>query len=502
MVPSLAISIQASSLFDSCCNMRTPNALLLILSAVGSLAQFPLHHQVGKCLMELPQEDVFLPGQTGYDRAKYNWNDRLPEVSPAVIIQARSTADVVQAVKCANMHSLDVVARSGGHDYEGYGLGGEDGKMIIDLVNMHETKFDNNNSTVSVESGQLVGRLLHFLWKERGVALPIGSDPRIGVGGHTLGGGYGLYGRLHGLMADTVESMEVVTAAGDVVTASKEENSDLFWALLGAGHSSYGIVTKFHFRYFYAPKKFPVFSFTYPAGSSNFSEILLGVQRWYASSPPNEITAIFNIYPGGKMRLAGTILTDDLQQQRQLFDEMVQKLPKTSIMTNQLMNMPESYVSFNGGRPKVMDDLAKTQRRSDKFYFKAKSGYLVEPVAEEVADKIYEIMSKVNGHVLLMFDMQGGKISESTSKDTSFIHRNTICSVQMGVFNQKSLPWVQEIYTLLRPSFPEAYQNYIDSDEKDWKKMYYGDSYNKLVKIKNKYDPTNVFNFPRSIPLW
>ncbi|ORX96057.1 FAD-binding domain-containing protein [Basidiobolus meristosporus CBS 931.73] len=481
--------------------MKAASALLLFLSASGSLATSLLSADIARCLHKIHHK-VFLPGHTGYDQARFNWNDRLSEVSPAVIVRPTSTHDVALAVRCASKTNLKVVARSGGHDYEGYGLGGEDGKMVVDLVNMHETKFDDNNRTVSVEAGQLVGRLLHFLWKERNVGLPHGSEPEIGVGGHTLGGGYGLYSRLHGLMLDRVESMEVVTATGDVVVASKKKNKDLFWALLGAGHSSYGIVTKFQFRYFHAPNKFPVFSLTYPTSAGNFSDVLIGVQEWFASNPPREVTGIFHILPGGAIRVSGTILTGNPTKQKQLFQEIIEKLPKTSLITNQKMTLPESFLYFATNGPHMaVDDLAKTQRRSVKSYFKAKSGYLVKPVTKEVADKVYDIMKSVDNQAFIMFDMQGGQVGRHSTHATSFVHRNTISSIQIGVFNATRLPWLHEIYNTLHPDFPQGYQNYVDNDEKDWKKIYYGDNFDRLVHIKNKYDPKNVFQFARSIPL-
>ncbi|ORY03766.1 FAD-binding domain-containing protein [Basidiobolus meristosporus CBS 931.73] len=399
-------------------------------------------------------------------------NALLSEVFPPVDDRPTHTQDVALAVRCANKSGLKVIARSDGHDYEGYGLGGEDGKMVIDFVNMHKTQFDDNNRTVSVEAGQLASHMV--------------VSQEIGVGGHTLGGGYGLYSRLHRPKLDRVESMEVVTATRDVVVVSKDKNKDLFCALLGAGHSSYGVVTRFQFRYFHAPT----------------SDVLIGVQEWYASNPAKEITAIFHILPGGSIRVSGTILTGNTQKQAKLFREIVDKLPWTTLITNQKMSLPESFLYFASNGPNMaIDNLAKTQRRLVKSYYKAKSGYLVKPVTKEVARKVYDIMSSIDGQAFIMFGMQEGQIGKHSAHATSFVHRDTISSIQIGVFNATRLPWLHEIYNTLQPDFPKGYQNYIDHDEKGWKKAYYGDNFDRLVRIKNKYDLRNVFQFARSIPL-
>jgi FAD/FMN-containing dehydrogenase len=130
-------------------------------------------------------------------------------------------------VQCGASLGVPVVARSGGHSYAGYGLGGTDGALICDLSSMKSISYSGDN--VVVQTGNRLGEVATYLWQNGQKALPHGTCPKVGTGGHTSYGGYGPFSRMQGLLVDRVVSAEVVLANGTTVTASSSSNSDLLW---------------------------------------------------------------------------------------------------------------------------------------------------------------------------------------------------------------------------------------------------------------------------------
>ena len=179
----------------------------------------------------------------GYDDARRLWNAMLDK-RPALIARCRSTADVVAAVDLAQGEGLEVAVRGGGHSVSG--LSSTEGGVLIDLRPMNSVLVDPDGRRARVQGGALLGELdraTHVF----GLATTGGMVHHTGVGGLTLGGGYGWLARLHGLACDNVISVELVTASGEVVRAAEDENADLFWGIRGGG-SNFGIVTEFEFR--------------------------------------------------------------------------------------------------------------------------------------------------------------------------------------------------------------------------------------------------------------
>jgi FAD/FMN-containing dehydrogenase len=135
--------------------------------------------------------------------------------------------DVEKLVKCGGSLGIPVVARSGGHSYAGFGLGGVDGALVCDLGEMKNISYSGDN--VIVQTGNRLGELATYLWENGQKALPHGVCPTVGTGGHTSYGGFGPFSRMHGLLLDRVVSAEVVLANGTTVTASQSSHPDLLW---------------------------------------------------------------------------------------------------------------------------------------------------------------------------------------------------------------------------------------------------------------------------------
>ena len=186
--------------------------------------------------------EVLLPGGDGYEEARSIWNAMIDR-RPAVVVRALGAADVIAAVEFARELGLEISIRGGGHHVAGHAV--TDGGLMIDCSNMKSVRVDPENKRAWVEPGAL----LHDVDVEtqaHGLVLPGGFISLVGIAGLTLGGGFGYLSRSLGLTVDNLRSVELVTANGEVVTASESQNPDLFWALRGGG-GNFGVVTSFEF---------------------------------------------------------------------------------------------------------------------------------------------------------------------------------------------------------------------------------------------------------------
>ncbi|HUK91987.1 MAG TPA: FAD-binding oxidoreductase, partial [Blastocatellia bacterium] len=182
--------------------------------------------------------EVLLPGDDAYESARKIWNATIDR-RPAAIVRCSTTPDVVQALNFARDNHVVLAVRGGGHNIAGTALC-DDG-IVIDLSRMKAASVDPPARRVTIEGGATLADL-DGATQAHGLATPVGINSTTGVGGLTLGGGFGWLSRKYGLTVDNLESAEVVTAAGEVVRASAAEHPDLFWALRGGG-GNFGIVT-------------------------------------------------------------------------------------------------------------------------------------------------------------------------------------------------------------------------------------------------------------------
>ena len=186
---------------------------------------------------------IILPGDPDYEEARRVYNAMIDK-RPAVIARCADVADVISAVNFGREQKLDVAVRGGSHNGPGFGV--VDDGLVIDLSRMHGVRVDPSNNTVRVEGGALWGDVDHAT-HPFGLAVPSGFLSTTGVGGLTLGGGIGYLTRHYGLTIDNLLSVDMVLADGRFVTASAEQNADLFWAVRGGG-GNFGVVTSFLFK--------------------------------------------------------------------------------------------------------------------------------------------------------------------------------------------------------------------------------------------------------------
>jgi FAD/FMN-containing dehydrogenase len=204
---------------------------------------------------------TFARGEAGYEEARRgsSFNARLPDRFPEVIVQAEDVYDVVAAVKRAKRDGMRVTVKSGGHSWAANHL--RDGGVLIDLSWLDEVRVDGKRAAVGPGKS---GHELAIELGKKGLFFPAGHCPGVCLGGYLLQGGFGWHSRTLGPACASLEAIDVVTADGDLVRASAEENADLYWSARGAGPGFFGIVTRFHLRLYPRPKVVGMALQTYP----------------------------------------------------------------------------------------------------------------------------------------------------------------------------------------------------------------------------------------------
>ncbi|KAJ9078637.1 hypothetical protein DSO57_1004901 [Entomophthora muscae] len=182
--------------------------------------------------------DISLIGGETYKNATFYWNTKLTSPEPAAVVCPKKTGDVICAVKCA-AKSTSILVQSGGHSYESYWQGNKGG-VVVDLRNMKKIEVNKKKRQVTVKAGALLGHLFAKLWEEDKGVLPHGLQDNVGVGGQTLGSGFGMLSRKYGLLVDQVVSLKMVDVNGKLLDVDENINNDFFFVLCGAGGSSFG----------------------------------------------------------------------------------------------------------------------------------------------------------------------------------------------------------------------------------------------------------------------
>ncbi|PHH66324.1 hypothetical protein CDD80_960 [Ophiocordyceps camponoti-rufipedis] len=223
---------------------------------VGKCVTFPSIW--GHCCLVTNSIPFTTPDDASWPRAAYSYNLR-PSYTPKAIAKPTSAAAVAGAIRCGTAAGLRISAKAGGHGFGGFGLGGEDGHLVIALDDMKDVSLLSDNVTAVVQPGARLRHVATQLYEQGGRAISHGSCLGVGIAGHVLHGGFGLSSRTHGLALDWLIGAEIVLANGTSLQTSQTQHPDLFWALRGAG-SSFGIVTSLTFTTFAAPESVTPFT--------------------------------------------------------------------------------------------------------------------------------------------------------------------------------------------------------------------------------------------------
>jgi FAD/FMN-containing dehydrogenase len=427
------------------------------------------------------------PDASGYDDVRRVHNGMIDR-RPALIARCLGSADIADAINFARTYGLDLAVRGGGHNVAGRAVC-DDG-LMLDLSLMKGIHVDPVRRAARAQGG-VTWREFNRETQAHGLATTGGVISTTGIAGLTLGGGLGWLMAKHGLAMDNLLSAEVVTASGDILRASKDENADLFWGLQGGG-GNFGVVSRFEYRLHPVG---PVTSglIAYPVGEARD---VLRFFREVTSTLPDDLTVF-----------AGLLHTPDGVQIGVLIachcgalDEAEAALQPIKKFGSPLMNTiaPTTYEATNmmldGGFPRGALNYWKSSFVKE----------LSDPAIDTMAARFALCPSPMSAMVLEHIHGAATRVGIS---DTAFPHRHE--GYQLVIVsewiepadNARNIAWARESYDAMRPYFSSGrYVNYLGDDEgDDAVEAAYGPNYQRLRTLKRKYDPTNQFRLNQNI---
>lgn len=443
---------------------------------------------------------LVLPGQSAYGNARLSFNPLFDDHMPAGVAQVASAADVQQCIAFARSEGLHLAARSGGHSYAGYST--PDQGLVVDLGAMSAIQV-NADGTADIGAGARLGDVYATLGS-KGVCIPGGSCPTVGIGGVTLGGGIGVLARLHGLTCDSLLAADIVLPDGSLKTVSADDDEDLYWALRGGGGGNFGIVTSFKFRTYAAPD-INVFSLKFPAGSA--ANVLAAWQTWMQGAPPELwSTCVVSAGNPATSRISGSFVGTAAALAKLL--AQVKTAARVAPLSER--SSAKSYLDamkYFGGCSTLTTTQCHLaapggQGQLERESFYASSRVVGTPIADP--SKIASLVRAYKGMDLL-FDSLGGTVSALAPDATAFPHRSAIASVQIykgcsAATRATATREVGEVQRALAGIVGQgAYANYIDPNQTDWATATYGANLPKLQAVAAKYDPDRIFGTKQGI---
>jgi FAD/FMN-containing dehydrogenase len=425
------------------------------------------------------------PEDSGYEEARRVYNG-LIDKRPALIARCRGTADVVAAVAFARESGLEVSIRGAGHNVSGRAVA--DRGLMIDLSAMKGMHVDLARRITRVQSG-VTWAELNRETQLHGLAVTGGVISTTGIAGLTLGGGVGWLMPKYGLALDNLVSAEVVTAGGRVLTASADENGDLFWGLRGGG-GNFGVVTSFEYRLHPVGPIVTGGLVAYPFSDAGD---VLGFYRDFTADIPDELMVVGGVLhapDGSGMKLAGIVVCH-VGTAEQAEADLAPLRAFGSPVMEALGPMP--YTAVNS----MLD--AGYPTGSLNYW---KSGFVQElsdGAIETIVDTFASCPSPMTS---VLLEHYHGEVATVPVEATAFPHRRTGYNlVAPSVWldpaeTDANVAWTRETFAALEPYLATArYVNYLDEDDmqEDPVAAAYGPNYERLVQVKDAYDPTNLF---------
>jgi len=439
--------------------------------------------------------EVIVPGDAAYEEARKVYNGMIDK-HPAAVVRCSGPADVAAVIALARTDGFDLSVRGGAHSAPGFGT--NEGGLVIDLSGLKDVAVSTDTQTVRAGGG--------CTWAEfneatnaHGLATTGGIIGSTGIAGLTLGGGIGYLARKYGLSCDNLVSAEVVTADGQVLTASETNNSDLFWALRGGG-GNFGVVTTFQYRLhpvadiYGGPIVYPV----------DRADDILRFYREYIAEAPEELGGFvgFHLAPPlpflpeewhfKNVCLAVLCWAGPLDQGERMIKPFLDVVEPVGSHVGQ-MPYPALNTAFDALLPAGL-----------QHYWKAS-------FARELSDEAIAVHTDFGARVpaiqcaVHLYPIDGA-VQRVGADETAFAYRDVnFAPVIAGMWedpadNDTNIAWVRGYYEALEPYSAEGgYINFMDGDDQTRIKANYRGNYERLAAIKAKYDPGNLFHLNQNI---
>ncbi|KAF2463385.1 FAD-binding domain-containing protein, partial [Lindgomyces ingoldianus] len=425
-------------------------------------------------------------------------------ITPAAVTYPMTVDHVAAIVKCAADNNLKVQARCGGHSYANYGIGGQDQAIVVDLKNFQQFSMDKSTWQATIGGGTLLGDVTKRLHDNGGRAMAHGTCPQVGIGGHATIGGLGPTSRMWGSALDHVQEVQVVLANSTVVRASERENSDVFWALKGAG-ASFGIITEFKVRTQAEPGESVLYSYSIQAG--NAVAKASAFKKWQALiSDPNLSRKFASQFILSEL---GVIITGTYFGPKAEYDSLN--------ISSRLPAKDESVIILKDWLGVVShwaEDVALQIGGgiSSNFYSKSLAYTKNDLIPESAIDQLFNYVDKTDKGTLVWFviwDLEGGATEDVASDATAYGHRDSLFYSQSYAVNLvgRVTPNIRDFLNgfnkIIQDSLPGhnlgAYAGYVDPALTEPGMAYWGNNYPRLQRIKASVDPKDIFHNPQSV---
>jgi hypothetical protein len=430
--------------------------------------------------------EIVRPEEDGYDAARAVFNGMIDK-RPALIVRCAGTSDVIRGVDFAHAHDLLLAVRSGGHNVAGKAVC--DGSLMLDLSPMKGMRVDPARRRARAQSGLTLGEFDHET-QAFGLATPLGVVSMTGIAGLTLGGGLGWLNGKHGLACDNLLSADVVTADGRLLTASEEENEDLFWGIRGGG-GNFGVVTSFEYRLHPVG---PVLAggLRYPAAKARD---VLRFYHEFASGCPDELStsALLGRAPDGSLVAGITVCYCGA------IEEGERVLRPLRAFGSPLED---------GIRPMAYTAL---QSAPDEGFSPGQQHYWKSSNLEHLSDEAIEVMVRLVKEMPspssgVGLQQMHGAASRVDPAATAFPHRDEHYDLLIlsqwanPADSEENVRWTRELFEAMQPFVGKGvYVSNLGEEEGDRVKEAYGEHYERLVALKDRYNPTNLFRLNQNV---
>ncbi|WP_243079455.1 FAD-binding oxidoreductase [Pantoea sp. MQR6] len=440
--------------------------------------------------------EVVLPDDANYDEVRQIWNAMIDR-KPTLIARCTSPEDVVQAIQFGRTQNLLISIRGGGHNIAGNAVC-DDG-LMIDLSLMKGVHVDLTTKRASVEPGCTLNEFDEVV-QEHGLATPLGINSTTGVAGLTLGGGFGWLSRKYGMTVDNLLSAEVVTADGSQLHASDSENADLFWGLRGGG-GNYGVITRFEFQLHpVGPNVLSgliVFAFDQAkqviSQFARFTETMpdeLNVWMVTRKAPP--LPFLPEAFHGKEMIALALCYVGDPKEG----EKLIEPLRGFGTVLGEHIGV-QPYIAWQQAFDPLLSKGARNYWKSHNF----------SQISDGVIDAIIEYAARLPSPQCEIFIATiGGQTASVAPEAMAYSSRdaNYVMNVhgrwETAAEDAHCIAWAREFFAKSQPfASSGAYINFLTEEETDRISFAYGATYNRLVELKNKYDPTNLFRMNQNI---
>ncbi len=447
-------------------------------------------------LNSMVRGEVITPDDSEYNEARTIWNAMIDK-KPAVIVRCSGVADVISCVNLARENNILLSIHGAGHNIAGNAVC--DYGLMIDLSEMNSVRINPETKTAYVEPGAILGDFDHEA-QAFGLATPLGINSTTGVAGLTLGGGFGWLTRKYGMTIDNLLAAEVITADGNRLRASESENSDLFWAIRGGG-GNFGVVTLFEFKLYPVGPEVLAGLIVFPFVDA---KSILTQYKKFVETIPNDL----NVWVVLRQAPPLPFLPEDVHGKEVvvlalLYDGDIDEGQDLIKPLHEFANAygthigPLPYVAWQQGFDPLLTPGARNYWKSHNF----------SELSDGAIDAIIEYAGKLPSPQCEIFigllGGEAGKVAQDAmaygNRDANFV-LNVHSRWDEAKDDDVCISWARDFFEASAPhATGGVYINFVTEDETDRVHAAYGKNYERLVQIKNTYDPTNLFKINHNI---